>query len=175
MRFILLTFAALSFLSAAKAQTPVEFLCKDFSFRMAVGGVVSYNGSTSTHQQMSLATSTGGVRNVTAPVMITVDQQFQAIDHPAGARGENLLSGQCGLADRAIPGISLDARSSLPILSFAGFSTVSLQSGQKYAGSTTTTASVALAPCPSHVRVFRAIPQNVNSYYVSGESSTHCL
>jgi|GEM_PF-5209308 len=155
--------------------TPVQLMCKNFRFSMAVGGSISYNGYSIQIQQTAVTTNSGETRLVYAPIMTTVEQQFQAIATPAGAKGENLLPGQCGLADGVLPGVSLDVRSGRPVLQFANFRNMTIINGGQFSGSTVTRGAVTIAPCASGITLFRAIPQNPNTFFVSGDSSVGCL
>jgi hypothetical protein len=170
-------FAILLFLVTVGAKADVvELICKNFSFGMTVGGVVLGRNTSITYEKISIQDASGAHRTIFAPTRIVAIQQFLGTSTAAGSHGELLAPGQCSLVDRAIAGISTDARSGRPTIQFNGFASNFVQVGNSTMGPAGVQVAVNLPACASGIRKFRAIQESANSYFLNdGPEKVTCI
>jgi hypothetical protein len=144
----------------------VELICKNFSFGMAIGATTSSSTSI-TYEKIQILDITGTSKTIYAPTQIITSQQFLGTTSAAGPRGELLTPGQCSFPTSAIKGVSMDVKSSKPMIQFGNFPSNFVNIGHPAMAVVGVHVAVNLPLCASGIRRFRLNMENPNSYFIS--------
>ncbi|MCC7441234.1 MAG: hypothetical protein IT285_06365 [Bdellovibrionales bacterium] len=175
LRALPLALLALALPVPAHAE-PMTLICKRLQTHPAYTPDPNYNDGKRVnveYQKVQVSTPTGP-QVIYAPLRVLVTKKFHAVNRPAGARGEFLADGQCGLPTSVIAGIDLRPSSGYPVLIFNNLNKIWL--GGSMAN---TTARVSITPvlptCASGVHQIVTFQYNPNEYNVASDSDMTCI
>ena len=167
---LIFTLLALALSSPRAFAAQLNLLCK--------GNITSLKTLNAVYEKTIVTTPTGP-KTVYAITQMGFISSFVPATVVAGAKGQNLAIGQCGLAAAILQGVSTNP-ASLPTITFNGF--------QTYTGSVTTfnassssittflNGQAVLPPCSTNVYQFVAEQSpNPNIFEVTGDSAVMCV
>lgn len=165
--FAIATLVSLSSFAAG----PVTLICK--------GSNPNYRAATVSYQKLTVTTPTGP-KEIYAPTDVFYMRAFAPAKIAAGDKGQNLATGECGLANSTLVGVSTDP-SNQPTLKMRSFNmyyaSLYTFSAPGSGGVTTALNGQAILPtCTTNVFQFNATQMpNANMFETVGDASVTCL
>ncbi|MEZ5892380.1 MAG: hypothetical protein R3C58_04450 [Parvularculaceae bacterium] len=155
---------------AAFTPGPADLLCKNFVFG-SMPGYAPFRSSLVQFQSVRISDASGAARTIYAPTRIRFVHQFKPSAAPAGARGEALASGECGLADAVIDASWAGAETTTPTMTLQNFPNMSLGEAKKGPSSSNMDVILPLPSCPSGVVRFRGNREAADSFFINGTAA----